>query len=60
MPGPQSKYKIQWDITQHLQMVQLSLRYMAPYAQVQRARMLRLAYQHPDWNNAQLAKEIGC
>jgi transposase-like protein len=39
---------------------QLSGCYTAPFAEVQRARILLLAYQHPTWRPAQIARRVGC
>jgi transposase len=33
---------------------------MAPFATVQRARIILLAYQHPEWPNATLAQRLQC
>jgi transposase len=38
----------------------LSLSYTAPYAEVQRARILLLAHHSPTWSNAQIARTVGC
>jgi transposase-like protein len=32
----------------------------APFAEVQRARRLLLAHHHPDWRNADIARQVGC
>ena len=34
--------------------------YTAPYADVQRARILLLAHQHPTWRNAEIARRVDC
>jgi transposase len=39
---------------------QLSSSYTAPFAEVQRARILLLAHQHPTWRNAEIARQVGC
>jgi transposase len=33
---------------------------MAPFATVQRARIVLLAHQHPQWQNAAIAQRVGC
>jgi transposase len=32
----------------------------APYAEVVRAKVILLAWEHPDWSNSALARKIGC
>ena len=60
MPGPLPKYAITLTAEQVALLTQLSTSYRAPYAEVLRARMILLAYQHPDWRNAEIAREVGC
>ncbi len=54
MPGPQPKYPIALRETQVAELTHVSLSYTAPYAEVQRARIVLLAHhqahvvQHPD------------
>jgi transposase len=60
MPGPLPKYAITLTAEQVARLTQLSTSYRAPYAEVLRARMILLAYQHPDWRNAEIAREVGC
>jgi transposase len=60
MPGPQPKYPIELSETQVTQLTHLSLSYPAPYAEVQRARIVLLAHQHPTWSNTQIARTVGC
>jgi transposase len=33
---------------------------MAPFATVQRAQILLLAHRHPEWQNATIARQVGC
>src|SRR3989442_8312812 len=49
MPGPRPKYPIELSEMQVTQLTQRSLSYTAPYAEVQRARILLLAHHHPTW-----------
>jgi transposase len=42
------------------QLTHLSLSYTAPYAEVQRARIVLVAHQHPIWSNPQIARTVGC
>src|SRR5215468_1813525 len=60
MPGPVPKYPIQLMPEQEVHLQQLSTRYTAPYAEVQRARILLLAHQQPTWRNAEIARQVGC
>src|SRR5215510_5377365 len=60
MPGPVPKYPIQLTLEQEVQLQQLSTCYTAPFAEVQRARILLLAHQQPTWRNAESALQVGC
>ncbi len=60
MPGPHSQYPIELTETQVADLTQLSLSYTAPYADVQRARLLLLAHHHRSWHTAQIAQAVGC
>ena len=60
MPGPLPKYPIQLTPEQEGHLQQRSRCYTAPFAEVQRARMLRLAHQHPTWRNVEIARQVGC
>ncbi len=60
MPGPRPKYPIELTAMQVAHLTHLSLSYSAPYAEVQRARMLLLAHDHPSWHNSQIAHTVGC
>jgi hypothetical protein len=54
------KYAIKLTAEQVARLTQLRTSYTAPYAEVQRARIVLLAHQHPDWRNTEIAKEVGC
>ena len=60
MPGPLPKYPIQLTPEQEVHLHHLSTCYTAPFAEVQRARLLLLAHQHPAWGNAEIARCVGC
>ena len=60
MPGPRPKYAITLTPEQEARLQQLSTCYMAPFATVQRAQLLLLAYRHPQWQNATIARQVGC
>ena len=60
MPGPLPKYPIKLTPEQEARLQHLSTCYSAPFAEVQRARLLLLAHHHPDWRNADIADHVGC
>jgi transposase len=60
VPRPQPQYAIQLNETQVAELTHVSLSYTAPFAEVQRARILLLAHHHPDWSNPQIAQTVGC
>ena len=60
MPGPLPKYPIQLTPEQEAHLQHLSTCYTAPFAEVQRARILLFAHQHPTWRNAEIARRVGC
>ncbi len=60
MPGPQPKYAITLAPEQEARLQQLSACYMAPFATVQRAQIVLLAHNHPQWQNVTLAQRLGC
>jgi hypothetical protein len=60
MPGPLPKYAINLSPEQEAHLQQLSTSYTAPFATVQRARILLCAHHHPAWRNATLARHLGC
>jgi hypothetical protein len=59
MPGPLPKYPLQFTPEQAVHLQHLSTCYPAPFAEVQRARILLLAHQHPTWCNAEIARRGG-
>ena len=58
MPGPLPKYLIKLTPTHVASLQHLSTCYTAPFAEVQRARVLLLAPQHPTWRNAEIARHV--
>lgn len=60
MPGPRPKYAITVTPEQEARLQQLSTCYMAPFAIVQRAQLVVLAHHHPEWQNAEIARHVGC
>ena len=59
MPGPVPKYPIHLTLEQEGHLQQLSTCYTAPFAEVQRARILLLAHQQPTWRHAEIARQVG-
>src|SRR5437763_9096899 len=59
MPGPLPKYPIKLTPEQEARLQHLSTCSTAPFAAVQRARLLLLAHHHPDWRNADIARRVG-
>lgn len=60
MPGPQPQYPVSLTDKQVADFTHVSLSYTKPYLEVQRARVLLSAQQHPEWTNTQIAREVGC
>src|SRR5215470_12227676 len=60
MPGPVPKYPLHLTREQEVHLQQLRTWYTAPFADVQRARLLLLAQQQPPWRNAEIARQVGC
>src|SRR5438132_1474067 len=58
MPGPRLKYAIELTTRQVAALTHVSASDTAPFAHVQRARILLLAHQRPDWNNHQSAQGV--
>jgi hypothetical protein len=58
MPGPRPKFVIQFTTPQVAALTHVSASDTAPFAHVQRARILLLAHQRPDWNNHQSAQGV--
>jgi transposase len=59
MAGPKPKYAVILHEQQHKDLKQISQSHSLPWVEVQRARILVLAHEHPDWNNSQIAKAVG-
>jgi len=60
MPGPRPKYEMTVTPEQEARLQRLGTCYMAPFATVQRAQIVLLAHQHPEWQNAESARRVGC
>jgi transposase len=60
MPGRKHKYCIYLTEEQLSALKRLSVSYMAPYAEVMRARIILLSYEHPEWSIRRIADQVGC
>jgi hypothetical protein len=60
MRGPKPKYVIELTSEEEQALRKLVGARNSPQGQVLRARMLLLAFDHPEWNNQQIAREAGC
>lgn len=60
MPGLRPKYAISLTKTQVRELTHLSWSYTAAFGEVQRARLLLCAHDHPEWSNTRIAREVGC
>ena len=60
MLGPVPEYPLHLTREQEVHLQQLRTWYTAPFADVQRARLLLLAQQQPPWRNAEIARQVGC
>ena len=57
MPRPLPTYPVQLTLEREVHLQQLSTWYTAPFAEVQRARILLLAHQQPPWRHAEIARQ---
>ncbi len=60
MPGPRPKYAITLTPEQEVRLEHIRTCYMAPFATVQRARLLLFAFRYPEWANAAIARRLHC
>jgi hypothetical protein len=60
MPGPRPKYAITLTPAQEARVQHLSTCDLAPFATVQRARIVLLAHRYPQGQNATIARQVGC
>jgi len=58
--GPKPRHKVALTAPECRELKRLTRRRTAPYAEVVRAKILLLAYEHPDWSNAAIARAVGC
>ncbi len=60
MRGPKPKYPIELTAEEEQRLRKLANSRTAPHGQVMRAQILLAAYDHPEWNNQQIAQVCGC
>jgi hypothetical protein len=58
--GPKPRHKVALTAPEYRELQHLARRRTASYAEVVRAKILLLAYEHPDWSNAAIARAVGC
>lgn len=58
--GPKPRHKVALTAPEYRELQRLTRRRTAPYAEVVRAKILLLAYEHPDSSNAAIARAVGC
>jgi hypothetical protein len=58
MPGCRLQYAIELTMRQVAALTHVSASVTAPFAHVQRAHILLLAHQRPDWNNHQSTQGV--
>jgi hypothetical protein len=58
--GPKPHHKVALTAPEYRELQRLTRRRTAPYAEVVRAKILLLAYEHPEWSNAAIARAVGC
>jgi hypothetical protein len=58
--GPKPRDKVALTAPEYRALKRLARRRTAPHAEVVRAKILLLAYEHPDWSNAGIARAVGC
>ena len=60
MASPRPKYTVILNENHLIDLKKLARSHSSPWIEVQRARILILAYGHPKWNNKKIAGEVGC
>lgn len=58
--GPRPKQKVSLTGPEYKELKHLARLRKAPHAEVVRAKILLLAYEHPDWSNPAIARVVGC
>jgi hypothetical protein len=58
--GPKPQHKVALTAPEYRALKRLARLRTAPHAEVVRAKILLLAYEHPDWSNVAIARTVGC
>ena len=58
--GPKPRHTVALTAPEYRELQRLTRCRTAPYAEVVRAKILLLAFEHPDWSNAAIARAVGC
>jgi len=58
--GPKPQHKVAFTAPEYTSLKRLARLRTAPYAEVVRAKILLLAYEHPHWSNVAIARAVGC
>src|SRR5262249_39602948 len=58
--GPKPQRRIRLTRPEYRDLKRISRLRPAPYAQVVRAKILVLAYEHPEWSNVAIGRAVGC
>jgi Homeodomain-like domain-containing protein len=58
--GPKPQRRIRLTAPEYRELKRISRLRTAPYAEVVRAKILLLAYEHPEWSNVAIARAVGC
>ena len=58
--GPRPRHRVRLTAPEYQELRRIARVRTAPYAEVVRAKILLLAYEHPDWSNAAIARAVGC
>lgn len=58
--GPSPRHRVSLTAPEYKALKRIARLRTAPYAEVVRAKILLLAYEHPDWSNAAIARAVGC
>ena len=58
--GPKPEHPVRLTGEEVTKLRHISRLRKAPYWEVLRAKILLLAYEHPDWDNVSIARKVGC
>ena len=58
--GPKPHHTVRLTATEYVQLRHVARLRKAPHARVVRAKILVLAYEHPDWDHGTIARKVGC